>query len=224
MITLIPVGGKGTRYDCNIPKCLSKLNGSTILDRLLRNSLPNPTLLVRQDNKAYFDTYSDKADIFVAEGDYIGCLFDIFRFIRSITPDSDDLLIICGDIVFDFNINEFIQNLNDLITIPILPREEREDVSDSGAVTINNKGIVTNFIEHINTPGEYRELGIYFIPKRYLKYITGCCFNYKVGSPGYFIEYIHTFFPVKTQVMTGNWFHINTIEDYQCCLERLHGS
>jgi len=223
MRTIIPVGGKGSRYDCDFPKSLSKLNGSTILDKLLEKDLPNPTLLVRDENRSYFDGYEEKATIHVSHSTYIGCLFDIFMYIREIDY-TEDLLIIVGDIVFDFDLGEIIQNLNDLITIPILKCKEFEDVSDSGSVEINDEGIVTNFIEHELVIGSYRELGIYYIPAQYLKYITECCVHHKVSSPGYLIEYAYKIVSVQTHIVTGNWFHINTIEDYQCCLNSLHGS
>jgi NDP-sugar pyrophosphorylase family protein len=140
-----------------------------------------------------------------------GCLNDITNYLR-IFKIKDDLLIIVGDILFDFKL-DFFDNCEEVkIPIKLLTTYQ---IKKAGWVDIDKNGYVTNCIIHpANNLLGFSELGIYYIPKHVLPYLKNCVNNYCCDSPGYFLEYLtYHKIPIKTVIVKGYWDHITTKKD-----------
>lgn len=231
MKAIIPCAGFGTRFS-GVPKPLLNINnGIIILDKILEKTNLDTYLITNGLSGHLFEKiYGNVDNVHLICNDLLtpssngGCLIDLQNLIER-ENINDDLLILVGDIIFDFSLDAVIKQFEETktITIPIkkYPKQLMNKQSlESGAVKIDNNGLICGFIEHnINKDYKYAELGIYIISKNYLYLINDCIQNYKCDAPGYLVEYAYTKIDTYGVPIDSNWSHIVNIEDYKKYLE-----
>jgi len=116
MITIIPCAGENSRFLNDCPKSILKVGDKTILDLILEKTLKaNESIIITNSyNRHYFSKYSDQ--LFTVDQP-TGCLSDVWACIDSLGI-FDDVLLIVGDIIFDFDL-EFISNCPGDVVIPV---------------------------------------------------------------------------------------------------------
>lgn len=232
MKAIIPCAGFGTRFS-GVPKSLLNIdNGTVILDEIL-NKINFDTYLITnalsdhlfQEKYAHKDNISISCNGMFYNIQACGCLDNIQRLIEKESID-EDIMIIVGDILFDFSIDQILKQFNKTktITIPIKKHPTqliKSQTLRSGGLTLKDTNVIDTFIEHeVYEQAEYIELGIYLIAKEYLYTIHECINHYRHDAPGYLIEYMHKLIPIYGAEITGNWEHIVTYDDYISYVER----
>jgi NDP-sugar pyrophosphorylase family protein len=216
MVTIIPAAGKAKRFGYS-QKTLLEINKKSLLSRLLTKTDGRKILIVNEQNKDLFRSYSSEIQIWSNGAQNFnsvrGCLYDIMDCLVELNV-RDDICIICADLLFSFSLDSCIQKGTDQrrICIPI-KKGTPDEMQMAGSVCVDSSGTVSDFAEHrVLDNSNFTQLGIYFIPKHLLYLIEEC---YHLDSPGYLIEYAFNLFPVCTDIVDGFWFHINTKEDYE---------
>jgi len=132
---------------------------------------------------------------------------------------NDDLLILCGDNYFDFDLNEIIgffnqkkQFVNGLVRLDSL-----EEAKRFGVIEIDENYSLLSFEEKPEKPkSTYVSAGIYIFPEKYIhriaKYMETD--NSKEG-PGYLISYFLKEFPIYAFPLKGFWYDVGSIETYK---------
>ncbi len=226
MKAIIPCAGFGTRFS-GVPKSLLNIdNGTVILDKLL-NKIDFDIYLITNalSDHLFQEKYANRDNISILCNGLLhntqdcGCLDNIQHLIEK-ENINDDIMIIVGDILFDFSLDEILTQFNSTktITIPIKKIQNKLSIPQtllSGGLTIRDDNVIDTFAEHTTYKNaEYIELGIYIIAKEYLHMINECINNYKHDAPGYLIDYVYKRFPVYGVEVSGNWEHIVTYDDY----------
>jgi glucose-1-phosphate thymidylyltransferase len=232
MKAIIPCAGFGTRFS-GVPKSLLNIdNGTVILDKIL-NKIDFDTYLITNalSDHLFQEKYANRDNISILCNGLLhntqdcGCLDNIQHLIEK-ENINDDIMIIVGDILFDFSLDEILTQFNSTktITIPIKKIQNKLSISQtllSGGLTIRDDNVIDTFIEHeVYEQAEYIELGIYLIAKEYLYTINECINHYKHDAPGYLIEYMHKLIPIYGAEIIGYWEHIIEYIDYISYLER----
>lgn len=227
MKVIIPCAGFGTRFS-GVPKPLLNLkNGETILDRLLQKVEGHEIYLITNalSNHLYEDKYSHYPNIdiycngLLKPCDDDGCLMNIQDLIE-LDSIEDDILIMVGDIIFDFPLDPLFKKFrrHNTIIVPVKKCSDNPscDCKLSGGVIIDKYGYIDHFKEHEDLcNAEYYELGIYFISKNYLSKIKDCVDSFHKDAPGYLIEFLHKNVATYAIPVNGNWHHIVKGEDYE---------
>ena len=231
MKAIIPCAGFGTRFN-GVPKPLLNINnGEVILDRLLEKINCDTYLITNALSNHLFESrYSNMDNVHISCNGLLsptindGCLINIQNLIKD-QNINDDIIIIVGDIIFDFPLDEIIDKFktSNTITIPVkeYPKEIlKEKSAISGGLTLNKYNVIDTFVEHKEyEKATHVELGIYLISKDYLSLIHECIENYTGDAPGYLIEYAFQSRPIYGQIIKENWHHIVTREDYLSYLD-----
>ena len=129
----------------------------------------------------------------------------------------DDLLIIAGDNIFDFDLNELICTSKKFKgpVIACFNMQSKKLVKDTyGVVTVNENGIITGFEEKPSKPrSTLISTGIYLIPRSDLdlfkEYLDE---NNNPDAFGYFLQWLHTRKPIRAHVFSGMWYDIGSKE------------
>ncbi len=149
--------------------------------------------------------------------DRLGAIGDIDFTIRS-KKINDDLLIIAGDNLFDFSLNdvkEFFNN-KDLV-ICAFDVGDNELSKKYGILSVNGDGKVYSFVEKpSNPPSTLAALGIYLFKKDKLnlieKYLSE---GNNKDAPGFFIQWVYKVEDVYAYVFNGNWYDIGDMISYK---------
>lgn len=152
--------------------------------------------------------------------DRLGAIGDI-RLALERHKIYDDMIIVAGDNVFDWELKEFAD----------FAKEKPEslafgayDIGDKakaantyGVVEIDDNGDMINFLEKPEAPPtSFIATAIYYFPQDKLRLITQYL---KVGSekdaPGHLIQWMHKEHEVRCHVFKGIWFDIGDLESYR---------
>ncbi|MFH0956502.1 MAG: nucleotidyltransferase family protein [Candidatus Aenigmatarchaeota archaeon] len=133
---------------------------------------------------------------------------------------DDDLLVIAGDNLFDFDVSRFISSHNGT---PVVALYDVCDVQKAagkyGVVTLGDGMVIKEFHEKpANPPSSLISTGCYFFPKSSLhmihKYLEE---GQNPDAPGFFISWLSKKTPVHGFVFDSGskWFDIGSQESYE---------
>lgn len=238
MVTLILAAGYATRlYPLSLqtPKALFSVRNAPVIEHILRKTeaLPDSSVYVITNNKFYsqFLAWSEvvgKGRVRIvndgtnSESERLGAIGDIGFFLRTTRLD-EDVLIIGGDNLFDWQLTDFVayaRQKNGVPVIGLFDVGDREHASSLGVVTIDRKGQVTAFIEKPkDPPSTLTSVCIYFFPRQTLKYVAEyIAENPAADTSGEFIRWLSARIPVYAHEFRGSWFDIGnkkTLEEAQ---------
>jgi glucose-1-phosphate thymidylyltransferase len=134
---------------------------------------------------------------------------------------ADDLLIVAGDNLFEFDINGFLafgKKNRDGILVALYDIKDIKAAKKYGVVSIDKDNKVVDFQEKPAEPGSTLvSTGVYFIPKAKVlsikKYISSP--DAKVDQPGYYISWMVKFDRVYGLAFREDWYDIGDIESYR---------
>jgi glucose-1-phosphate thymidylyltransferase len=248
MKALILAAGYATRLyplTINTPKPLLKLRNRPIIDYIiekLEQVGDVDRILVVTNNKFYrqFDewltpklAYAPERYTLINDGsnsveDRLGAIGDISLSLKKGMID-DDLLVVAGDNLFDFNLNEFVRfglekEPHHSICL-YLPGNGNFDLSRFGVAQINEFSQVTDFEEKPQKPkSNLIATCIYFIPREKLylipKYLNGGNHN---DAPGAYMRWLAQNDKVYGRISDGVWFDLGDFEAISEALIYLNG-
>ncbi len=243
MKALILAGGYGTRlYPLTIdkPKALLEIAGRAIIDFIVDAVLKVPEvdqILVVTNNKFYNDfldwkknlnsdfnieIINDKTD---TNEKRLGAIKDIELVIKKYKI-KDDLLVIGGDNLFEFNLNEFTDKFKILKShlVGVVDILDVNKATQFGVVKLDNNSKIIEFVEKsLNPPSSLVAACLYLFPKDLLNSIklyidekNNC------DAPGKYIQWCINKFNVYGHVFKKSWYDIGTFETYKEANEHMN--
>ena len=131
---------------------------------------------------------------------------------------NDDVLLICGDNLFEFNMHDFNSFYNDKknVVIAAYDVQNKELAKQYGIVAIDSHNKVVEFQEKPKEPkSTLASTGLYIIPKTYVKMLDSYAkTGHSMDGPGFFIKWLSEKHPVYAFVFTQGWWDIGSHEQY----------
>lgn len=131
---------------------------------------------------------------------------------------KDDVLLICGDNLFEFNMHDFNSFFNDKknVVIAAYDVQNKELAKQYGIVAIDSHNKVVEFQEKPKEPkSTLASTGLYIIPKEYVKMLDAYAkTGHSMDGPGFFIKWLSEKHPVYAFVFTEGWWDIGGHEQY----------
>ncbi|MFC1510084.1 nucleotidyltransferase family protein [Candidatus Omnitrophota bacterium] len=237
MKALILAAGYGTRLYSIIkdtPKALLEVNHKSlvnyILDRLRNVKDLNEVILVTNEKFAsIFEEWAAAQDYFcpiriVNDGtttpeDRLGSIGDIDFAIKQASVE-DDLLVVGGDNLFNFNIEEYIvfaRSQEKSVTIGCYDIEDIEGASKFGVVAVDENHRVTSFEEKPEHPkSTLISMCFYYLPQSALSLCEGYLKETeKSDTAGDFIRWLLNKNDVCGFKFSGKWYDIGSVESYE---------
>lgn len=146
----------------------------------------------------------------------LGAIADI-QFVLDKARIRDDVLIIAGDNVFDFDLSEFVKFARE--KHPAVALKDLQDlklISKYGSVKVDKDFKFEYFEEKpANPKSTLISIGIYYFSKDDVKFIREYLkMQRNPDAPGYFIEWLYKQVSVYGYTIKGDWFDIGDIDSY----------
>jgi glucose-1-phosphate thymidylyltransferase len=165
MKAIIPVAGYGTRLEphtVNLQKCLLPVAGKPVLahifDKLSSANILEITLIVGHLSSQVIEfckSYKNISFNFVHQAERLGLGHAIYQ---ALVKNSDPILILLGDGIFELDYNKLIQSHCSQIGVNLVPDPERFGIVETDGVKISK------FHEKPKNPSSNLAIsGIYFI-------------------------------------------------------------
>lgn len=215
------------------PKPLLEVAGKTILDYIVEKmdkvvQIDEVIIVTNEKFTTHFEqwarstSYSKKLTV-VNDGTLtnetrLGAIGDI-QFVLEQLNIKDDLMVLAGDNLFDFELTDFASYFDEVgIDCITAYHEENDDqLKRAGIVEIDNNGKVLSFEEKPEQPKSS-----YCVPAFYLyqKDTLPLFKQYLVegnnpDAPGHFVPYLIEHKPVHAYLFEGKRYDIGTVESYE---------
>lgn len=123
---------------------------------------------------------------------------------------EDDLLIVAGDAIYDFEFIEMYEIFKDK-KAPIIAVKDIKDVEDLkkyGTISFDKSLKITDMHEKNNNAiGDHIALALYMFPKKVIRILENYLQEGNLRtSPGYFIEYLYQILDIYAYEIKGNYF------------------
>jgi glucose-1-phosphate thymidylyltransferase len=226
---LILAAGYGTRlYPLTLdrPKPLVKVGGRTILERLLRKieSVRSCDEVYIVTNNKFYDmivrwvrdrSFSVKVKVIndktMSNEDRLGAIGDINLVLDREKPE-DDLLILAGDNLFEFEINDFVSFASGKgkFSVALFDVKDRKLAQRYGIVMLDTEQKVADFQEKPeNPPSTLASTGIYYMPGAKLSLLEDYMHtDLAKDAPGNFVKWVSENDGVYGYVFTEGWYDI----------------
>jgi len=235
MQALILAAGYGTRlYPLvkNTAKALLEINGKTLVDHILDrlgvlNDL-NEVIVVTNDKfYADFQNWADRKegkdgsihivnDMTLSNDDRLGSIGDM-DFVIKKGLVKEDLLVVGGDNLFDFNIEEYIhfaQEKTESVTIGVYDIGDIEQAHEFGVVEVNDNHKIISFEEKPDHPKtSLIAMCFYYLPQKTHGFLTKYLVESKKSDKaGDYIRWLHEEGEVYGFKFSGKWFDIGSVD------------
>lgn len=237
MIVIILAAGYAVRLQpltLNTSKSLLEINKRKILDRIVDkiSAVKGISKIFVVSNARFFENFSQwlkgskykKIVSLVNDGTLtnetrLGAIKDMEFVIRQKTID-DDLMVVAGDNLFDFNLNDFVKfakDKTDGISVALFDIAEKELAKNFGVVKIDDKGKIVSFEEKPPAPqSTLVSTGVYYFPKNMVSYITEYVrMENKFDAPGYYVSWLVLRGMAHGFKFKEDWYDIGNIESYR---------
>ena len=216
----------------NTPKSLLPVGGRPIMDRIM-----DKLSLIKGWDEIYVITNAKFYDNFVkwAQGtsfrdkisvindgttsneNRLGAIKDMYAVMEEKAID-DDLLVVAGDNLFEFNISAFMEfaRSNDGVSVALYDIGSRDMARNYGVVALDKSDMVVDFEEKPQNPkSTLVSTGVYYFPKNKLPFIHKYVkMQSKLDAPGYYIGWLSREDKVYGFKFIEDWYDIGNIESY----------
>lgn len=236
MNALILAAGYATRLyplTLNKAKPLLEVGGKPMIGWLFDNLSSVPGLKAvyivtnskfANDFSAFAKTTADKHpdmqikvinDGSTSDDDKLGAIGDINLVLTRENLSGDDLLVIAGDNLFEQPLGDFVSAASkSFATVAVHDVGDLEAMKKYGTVTIDDKGIITNFEEKPQKPkSTLAAVALYYYSREALSlFTTYLAAGNNPDQPGLFLQWLYTRKPVGTFEIKGRWLDIGSKE------------
>lgn len=228
MKVVILCGGYATRlYPLTLdkPKALLDINGRPLIDYIIDRIPSEISEIVVVTNNKFFSHFFEWSknqfrkikiinDGTMSNESRIGGLGDLML---AVDNTKEDLLVICGDNLFDGNLSEFIAFFNRFRkTSLVIYKSNLEEAKKMGVVEVFGDRLVSFEEKPSNPKSDLVSTGIYLISRDDLgklkEYMDGD--GSKEGL-GFFIKYLSNLQEVLCFTFIGRWVDIGSKEIYE---------
>ena len=237
MKVLILAAGYGTRLYAIIkdkPKALLEIKGKTLLDYILdriegANHLDEVLVITNEKFYGQIQAWADERTNFsvpikvlndhtLTPEERLGSIGDIEFAIKE-ENIKDDLLVVGGDNLFDFNIQEYIifaQKRSDAVSIGLYDIENINEANKFGVVALDQNKKVTSFEEKPAKPkSSLIAMCFYYLPKSTLGSVAAYLKQTeKSDTAGDYIRWLCEKKDVYGFKFKGKWYDIGSVESY----------
>ncbi len=237
MKALILAAGYATRLyplTKDRPKSLLVVGKTTIADHLIRKleELDDVDQICIVANQKFYSVFCDwlktvkskkritlDDDGSTSNDNRLGAIADIKLVLES-QRIYDNLLILAGDNIFDWNLKDFIEYAKSepgSITAGAYDIKDVNKAVNYGVVEIDEKGCLKDFLEKPEQPpSSLIATGIYYFPDERLNLISRYI-NLGKGrdAPGHLIQWIHKDYKIRCYVFKGIWYDVGDMESYR---------
>ncbi len=168
-------------------------------------------------------TFPKQTEIFtensMSEKDKLGAVGALGVLLKENNID-DDILVVAGDNLFDFSINNFVSSHNGVPMIALYDMQNKEKIRNKyGVVKLDDNSVVKEFHEKPEDPvSTLISTGCYFFPRDSVNMIHQYLSEGKnPDAPGFFISWLSSQQKVEGFVFDSNnrWFDIGSVESYE---------
>lgn len=216
------------------PKPLLPVKGTPIINYIVKKIEPinDVDKIYVVTNQKFYDhfiqwkeNYKFKKDIEIVNDNTqedqtkLGAIGDMDFVIRN-KNINEDLLIVAGDNLFNFNLVDFVKSaygVRPAASLGVYDVKEEELARLYGIVTLNDQSQIIDFQEKPAEPkSTLAAVGIYFISADLIGLISKYLGEGNTSDqPGYFINWLVKVDKVYGFSLPGEWFDIGSIESYQ---------
>ena len=237
MIVIILAAGYAVRLQpltLNTSKSLLEINKKKILDRIVEkvSTVKDISKIFVVSNARFFEKFSQWLkgskhkniislvnDGTLTNETRLGAIKDMELVIRQKTID-DDLMVIAGDNLFDFDLNEFLKfakDRTDGISVALFDIANKDLAKNFGVVKIDDSGKIVSFEEKPPSPqSTLVSTGVYYFPKDMVSYITEYVkMENKLDAPGYYVSWLVSRGMAHGFKFKEDWYDIGNIESYK---------
>ena len=244
MKALILAAGYGTRLyplTINKPKPLLHIAGRPIIDYLLNkveeiNEIEDLYVVTNDRYEACFKdwalTTKTRLQIHILNDgtqtneDRLGAIKDI-DFVIKKKNINDDLLIIGGDNLFEFNLKKFAIYFNQITQclVGIYDLKDKSLAREFGVVCLDDQSRIAKFTEKSEQPqSTLAATCVYVFPKSQLKYLDQYLQQGEnIDAPGHFIKWMSEQHQVFGYIFEEKWYDIGSKESYEKANKEFEG-
>lgn len=235
MTVIILAAGYATRLEpltLTTPKSLLEVGKRKIIDRILdkvASLKPGEPSICIVTNAKFYKSFSDWLgaaklkerlsllnDGSVSNETRLGAIRDLELALREKAID-DDLLVIAGDNLFEFDLNRFIEFAAarpDGVSVALYDIGSLDAARRFGVLKIDGKSRVVDFEEKPASPkSTLISTGVYYFPKNKLPFIKEYVkMQDKLDAPGYYISWLVERDRVYGFSFSESWYDIGSLE------------
>lgn len=161
--------------------------------------------------------------------DRLGAIGDLQFVLKNAEIGKEDLLVLAGDNLFDFNIPAFIKEGNlrrPHAAVAAYDVKDKELAKQYGLLKVNSRGNVEEFLEKPqNPPTTLSSCGIYWLPRETRDFID----RYLAGGnnadqPGHYMRWLAQEESLDAILVSGLWFDIGDLNSYKHADEMMQKS
>ncbi len=155
-------------------------------------------------------------DLTTSPDDRLGAIGDI-QFVIQNAKIDDDLLVVAGDNLFEFDLQDFsVFAASKGSAVCLKDLKSRELVSLYGAVEVDKGGRIVDFEEKPPKPRTTLiSVGVYHFARKHLPHFKQFLEEGRSkDAPGYYIQWLHEKIDLFGYVVEGEWFDIGDIDSY----------
>jgi glucose-1-phosphate thymidylyltransferase len=236
MNALILAAGYATRLyplTLNKAKPLLEVGGKPLIEWLLDNlaSVPDLQTVYIVTNNKFANDFQNWANAYqgrhpemkikiindgsTSDDDKLGAIGDINLVLTRENLAGDDLLVIAGDNLFQQPLSDFVNAAqHSPATVAVHDVGNLEAMKKYGTVTIDNRGVITNFEEKPEKPkSTLAAVALYYYSREVLPlFTTYLAAGNNPDQPGLFLQWLYTRKPVNTFEIKGRWLDIGSKE------------
>lgn len=153
----------------------------------------------------------------------LGAIGDI-RYTINCENINDDVLVLAGDIYFDFSISDFVHNYleQQQPVVAGMYTTDKNKLIKSGVIEMSD-GIIKHMQEKPLEPkGNIVSLAAYIYPKTLLRTIDDYLSEgNKTTYPGYFVEYLYKIMNVNVYLIDGDYYDVKSQESIKLLSEKV---
>jgi glucose-1-phosphate thymidylyltransferase len=215
---LLPVGGVPI-----LQRIVEKINASGAVDHIYvvtNHRFAGHYWNWKRDYEQQKKSLKTPIDIFddltTSNEDRLGAIGDMDFVIKNAKVD-DDLLVISGDNLFDFDLKDFLTFAKKKrAAVSLYDVKSKELASLYGIVAVAKDKQITDFEEKPpSPPSTLACIGVYFFGKEHVplfrQYLEE---GGRKDAPGFYIEWLHRQIKLYGWVIPGTWYDIGDIDSY----------